>query len=186
MLGGRSARPHASFFCTEWGKGNHRTVAELAPPPDVEQLQPGDFVEAEVELVVFPSRASDYYGPDAVFREALQRDADTWRLVQREAAGNALKPQLVRGTLQRSYPLIVAVVPHEQMAELSLDPGLGHIPVRFTGLTHPRDHELRVNGQLENHWQTDWDPVTHTWQITANVAASEGQRLQLQFGPASE
>jgi hypothetical protein len=48
-------------------------------------LQPGDFVEAELELVVFPADAAAYYGPDAALRDMLARDADTWRPVHREA-----------------------------------------------------------------------------------------------------
>lgn len=53
VLGGKSVpQPHASFFCTEWGKGNHRTVIELAPPHGSKELLPGDFVEADLEWVV--------------------------------------------------------------------------------------------------------------------------------------
>ena len=51
VLGGKPARAaHASFFCTEWGKDNYRTVVELAPPPGVRELLPGDFVEADLEM----------------------------------------------------------------------------------------------------------------------------------------
>ena len=92
VLGGKPCRqPHASFFATEYGKGNFRTVIELSPPPDVPALQRGDFVEADIELVVFPADPQAYYGPNSAFRKALKTDADTWRLVQREAAGNALQ-----------------------------------------------------------------------------------------------
>lgn len=52
---------------------------------------PGDFVEAELELIVFPAAPADaaaYYGPDARLREMLSRDADTWRPVHRESQEN--------------------------------------------------------------------------------------------------
>ena len=53
VLGGKPCpQPHASFFATEYGKGNFRTVVELSPPPDLPALQRGDFVEADIELVV--------------------------------------------------------------------------------------------------------------------------------------
>jgi len=54
VLGGKPAAPHLATFCTEWGKNNHRTAVELAPPPGISELQPGDFVEAELELVISP------------------------------------------------------------------------------------------------------------------------------------
>ena len=106
VLGGKPCpQPHASFFATEYGKGNFRTVVELSPPPDLPALQRGDFVEADVELVVFPADPKAYYGPNTTFRKALEADADTWRLVQREAAGNALQVTQRTGKVTRNYPL---------------------------------------------------------------------------------
>ena len=180
VLGGKPAGPHVSFFCTEWGQGNHRTVVELAPPPGIKELSRGDFVEADLELVVFPADAAAYYGPDEPLRATLNRDADTWRLVQREAAGNALKPTAERGMIVKAYPLAVAVN-EQQSAKLTVVGGLGHIPVTFTGLTQPRGYRLQVNGQTANHWQTDWNPTTQRWQVTYNVAPPDGRSLELQF-----
>ena len=180
VLGGKPAEPHLSFFCTEWGKNNHRTAVELAPPPGISELQPGDFVEAELELVVFPADAAAYYGPDDTFREVLARDADSWRMVHREAAGNALKLTAERGSVVKAYPLVIAV-DDQQRASATFKGGLGHIPVTFTGLTHPRDVRIRVNGQSVDHWQTDWDPINLRWQITCNIAAPGGRDLGIQF-----
>ena len=50
-----------------------RGRVELIPPPGIVELRPGDFVEAEVELVVMPVSAEDYYGAD----EALRRASST-------------------------------------------------------------------------------------------------------------
>jgi hypothetical protein len=182
VLGGKpSPQPHASFFCTEWGKGNHRTVVELAPPLDIKELQPGDFVEADLELVVFPATAAAYYGPDKVFREALARDADTWRFVQREATGNALKTQARRGQVMRAYPLVVAA-DAQQRAEVTFQGGLGYVPVTFTGLASPSGYALFVDDQRLNQsvhgndfWQIDYDPATQRWQQTFNIAISTSQ-----------
>jgi len=182
VLGGKPAGPHLSTFSTEWGKDNHRTSIELAPPPGIQELQPGDFVEAELELVVFPSDAAAYYGPDAALRETLARDADTWRLVHREAAGNALKPQTQRGTLVKAYPLVIAV-DEEQRARVNLKAGLGHLPVTFTGLTQPRDYRVLVNGQPVGQWQTDWNATTRRWQITCNITATAGDPFELEIAP---
>jgi hypothetical protein len=182
VFGGQpSPFPHASFFSTEWGKDNHRTVLELTPPPGLKELQPGDFVEADLELVVLPATAAAYYGPDKVFREALAHDADTWRLVQREAAGNALKPQARRGSVVKAYPLRIAVDDH-QTAEVRLRGGLGYIPVTFTGLGSPDGYALYVDDQRlkqsvhgNDFWQTDYNPATQKWQQTFNLSLSTNQ-----------
>jgi hypothetical protein len=176
VLGGQpSPQAHASFFCTEWGKGNHRTVIELAPPPGLTELRPGDSVDAVLELVVFPADPAAYYGPDESFRQALAGQADTWRLVHREAAGNALKCQARRGTILNPYPLVVSV-DDRQSAEITLQGGLGYVPVTFTGLTAPRGSSLYLddkplNQSVHGHdfWQTDYDPGTHCWKTTFNV-----------------
>ncbi len=175
MLGGKSvAQPHASFFCTEWGKGNYRTVVELAPPAGIEELQPGDFVEADLELVVFPADASACYAPNKAFQEALARDADTWPMVHREAAGNALTAKASRGTVANSYPLVVAV-DWRQRAEVTLQGGLGYVPVTFTGLSQPRGFTLFVDEKPldqsvhgNDFWQTGFDSETQRWRMTFN------------------
>jgi hypothetical protein len=181
VLGGKPASlPYASTFCTEWGQGNHRTVVELAPPPDVTELLPGDFVEADLELVVFPADAAAYYGPDKSFQETLARNPDTWRLVHREAAGNALKLQARRGTVVHSYPVVVAVNARQQ-AEVTVQGGLGYVPITLTGLAKPRGYQLFLDGRRvdqsmhgNDFWQTDYDPGTKRWRMTFNVRLEAG------------
>jgi len=138
-------------------------------------------VEANLELVVFPATAAAYYGPDQAFCEALARDADTWRLVQREATGNALQTQSRRGQVMRAYPLVVAV-DAQQRAEVTFHGGLGYVPLAFTGLASPDGFALFVDGQRLNQsvhgndfWQTDYDPATQRWQQTFNIAISTDQ-----------
>lgn len=182
VLGGVPApQPHAAFFCTEWGQGNHRTVVELAPPPGLQELLPGDFVEADLELVVFPGTAAAYYGPDHVFQEALARDADTWRMVQREAAGQDLQPAAHRGRVLQAYPLRMAVDEH-QAAEVTLRGGLGYVPVTFSGLTAPDGYVLTVDDQQlkqavhgNDFWQTDFDAAAQRWRQTFNLALATNQ-----------
>jgi hypothetical protein len=185
VLGGKPAAPHLATFCTEWGKNNHRTAVELAPPPDISELQPGDFVEAELELVIFPADAASYYGPDAKLRDMLARDADTWRPVHREAQSNALTPIAKRGEITKSYPLVVAV-DEEQRAQVIVKGGLGHVPVTFANLKSPKGHRVLVNGQPLTHWQTNWDAATQRWQIVCNVAAGEEREMEVVLDPVNE
>lgn len=188
VLGGHPALPHASFYCTEWGKNNFRTVVELAPPLGLKELLPGDFVDADLEFVVFPADAAAYYGPDKDFGAALARDADTWRMVQREAAGNALHCEASRGTVLKSYPLRIAV-DDGQNAEVTVHGGLGYVPVTFTGLTEPAGYTLFIDGQRVNQavhgndfWQTDFDSTTQRWQQTFNLvlASNHVSEIRLQ------
>ena len=188
VLGGkRCPVPYASFYANEWSRGQARTVIELSPPPGVTRLLPGDFVEAEMELVIFPADAAAYYGPNQPWKNVLAQDADTWRLVQREAAGNALKIKSKTGTLQRSYPLVLAVN-RKQEAACDVAGGLGFVPVTFTGLDDYRDYELRVDGQLLNQavhgndfWQTDYDPGDRKWRITYNLNRDDAHPSRLEF-----
>jgi len=191
VLGGKhSPQPHASFYATEWGKGNFRTVVELSPPPEVTALKPGDFVEAEVEFVMFPADAQAYYGPNAAFRKALESDAETWRLVLREAMGNRLQVQPRQGKVERNYPLVVSVDRNERAA-CTLSGGTGYVPVTFTGLRDYQRYKLLLDGKPLNQavhgndfWQTDYDAVRQEWSITYNLPR-DGQgttRLELRRG----
>jgi hypothetical protein len=96
-LGGKDLpSPFASVFGTADNE-IPSAVLELSPPPDVKELLPGDFVECEVEVVVVPMAAGDYYGPNKNLRAALAAGANTWRPVLREAVGNDLEVRAVRG-----------------------------------------------------------------------------------------
>jgi len=191
VLGGsRCPQPHASFYATEWGKGNFRTVVELSPPPELTALKPGDFVEAEVELVMFPAEAQTYYGPNKAFRKALESDADTWRLVHREARGNRLQIQLRNGKVERNYPLVLSV-DRNWRAVCTLSGGTGYVPVTFTGLRDYRQFELLLDQKPLNQavhgndfWQTDYDEVRKEWRITYNLQrdGQEPSRLELRQG----
>jgi hypothetical protein len=178
MLGGKPAEPHLATFCTEWGKGNHRTAVELAPPPGLSGLLPGDFVEAELELVVFPADASAYYGPDAALRDMLARHADTWRPVHREAKGNTLKPVAKRGLITKNYPLVIGV-DDQQCAQVTVQGGLGHLPVTFTGLKSADGHRVLVNGEPVTRWQTDWNAATQRWQMVCIVAVGQKRLVEV-------
>ena len=191
VLGGKPCpQPHASFLATEYGKGNFRTVVELSPPPDLPALQRGDFVEADVELIVFPADPKAYYGPNTTFRKALEADADTWRLVQREAVGNALQATRRAGKVTCNYPLAL-IADAKGRAACNLTGGLGYVPVTINGLKDYRGFELLVDGKPLNQavqgndfWQTDYDASAGRWRLTYNLLR-DGQgpcRLELRPG----
>lgn len=187
--GRKDATPHVSTYANEWGRGNFKTVVELSPPPGLSSLRRGDYVEATVEMVVFPADGQAYYGPNERFRAALSRQTDTWALVHREAAGQAQKVRVRRGRLTRNCPFVVEADRAGRM-EADLEGGEGWFPVTVTGLRSHRGGALRVNGEpmgQEKHgndyWQTDFDTATGTWAQTFNVPWANERRLWLEYGP---
>ena len=184
-LGGVDVGPHLSSYRTEDG----RTALELAPPPDITALKAGDFVEADLEWCVFPRRAEDYYGPDESFRAMLREDANTWKPVHREAAGNAVAATLTRGALESAWPLRLRV-DADQRAAFTLTKYPGLIPITFTGLHQPRGFVVTRNGtslapsERGDFWQADFDEITGQWSLTANLTPAEADG-ELVFAPAA-
>ena len=106
VLGSKKCiEPRLSTYMTEWHRSNHRVAAELSSPLGLERLKPGDYVDMDIELVVLPSKVDIYYGPNRPFVAALDRDANTWKMVHREAKGNDLDIRIEEGKLIRNYPV---------------------------------------------------------------------------------
>jgi len=180
VLGSKKCiEPRLSTYMTEWHRSNHRVAAELSSPLGLERLKPGDYVDMDIELVVLPSKVDIYYGPNRPFVAALDRDANTWKMVHREAKGNDLDIRIEEGKLIRNYPVEISVSAR-QRARFSVSGGVGYVPVTFSGLEDYRglslhracdgkvvEEDQSVNGN--DFWQTDYDPVQESWSITYNV-----------------
>jgi hypothetical protein len=173
-LGGQEcATPFAAVFGTD--NGIPSANVELAPPPALTQLKKGDFVEAEVELLIVPLDAADYYGPNEPLRADLKANANTWRPVYRLARGNGLEIRVEKGVLQRNYPPTIGV-DGDDSAVFEIRGGVGYVPLTFAGLHRPKGYSLECeNAPIDQHvhgndfWQTDYDAVTGTWAHTYNV-----------------
>lgn len=167
-IDGKETPPIAACYGTE--NGPPSCNIELTPPSRVTELQPGDFVEAWVELLVLPQSADDDYGPNEALRKDLRANANTWRPVFRQAAGNALQVTAIEGTLRRPYPPCVEVGPMHA-AEITIAGGVGYIPLTFTGLDDYRGWELCRKNQ-----QGAWEAVDQSvfgndfWQIDREEA----------------
>ena len=174
-LGGKDAPPFASVFRVRYPSAN----IELSPPPGIRELLPGDFVEAEIEFVVVPMAASDYYGPNQNLAAALKAGANTWKPVHRLAVGNQLKIKTRRGTLLHNYPIVIRV-DGEQTADFEVTGGIGYVPITFVALARYRGCQLWQDAGTgpalvdqavlgNDFWQTGHDPATRTWRTTYNV-----------------
>jgi hypothetical protein len=179
--------PHAWVYGTD--NGVPSANVELGPPDGTDTLQPGDFVEADVEFIVLPQHACDYYGPNEALRSHLVEHGNAWQPVHRQSVGNDLRVDVSRGELTRPYPIEIAV-DDEDTAEFEVTGGIGYVPMAFTGLWHHSGHTLcrkedgrntpidqSVHGN--DFWQTDWDPRSRSWSVTYNVSLdSPGDQRQ--------
>ena len=171
-LDGRT-RPHRSI--------QPFSTLDILPPPGVTRLEPGDFVEATIEHIVMPQFAEDYYGPSNPLREALKSDADTWRMIFREAKQNDRNVDVNRGSLNRLYPDVRVSVEND-VAEFALSGGNGYVPVTFTGLSSHSGYRMEIDGRVvdqsvhgNDFWQTDFDSQSDRWSQTYNVLITDAE-----------
>jgi len=178
--------PHFASYGTE--NGPHSANAELAPPPGLTELIPGDFIEAEIELIVLPQSAGDYYGPNAALKTVLAEHAGTWKLTQRFAREGALQIAMREGALARTLPVEIAVDPGTQSAACEITGGVGYVPITFTGLNRPKGFTLRVDGEAIDqsvHGNDYWQVVGEadgTWSVTYNLLMDGARVRNLVFG----
>jgi hypothetical protein len=171
--------PFAAVFGTE--NGVPSANLELAPPPCVNQLLKGDFVEAEVELLIIPIDAGDYYGPNEPFRTDLKLNANTWRPVYRLARGNDIQISAENGTVQNRYPVVVQADAND-CAAFHIQGGMGYVPVTIQGLRQPKGYVFKCNDAPVNQachgndfWQTTYDATTNSWAQTYNILLDQPQ-----------
>ena len=137
-------RPYASFFGTNNGVPGMNV--ELTPPPELDVLLPGDYVDALVEIVVIPMKAEDYYGPNVNLRADLKQHANTWEPVHRLARLNTLNITMHKGTLLQGYPLRVQTNPVGEAA-FSIQGGAGCVPCTLSGSVEVSHGRLRQTGE---------------------------------------
>ena len=186
-LGGKDVPyPHASVFLTEDNIGSANV--EISAPPGVTQLLPGDYVECEVELLILPMSASDYYGPNERLRASLDRAPNSWESVHRQAVGNDLQVTASTGEVLHLCPVIVRA-DDSNVVEFEIQGGISYVPVTVTGLSTCRNiclFEHRDGGwrkidqsvQGNDFWQTEYDPEACTWTRIYNVDLGQGDGIQ--------
>ncbi len=150
----------------------------IVPPTDVTDFEPGDRVEMDVEWIVVPREADDYYGPNEAFRNHLKQHPRSWKTVHRAAVGNDLEVTVTGGKLHHRYPVIVEALAAEVAVDIK--GGVGYVPMRFEGLPSADGYVLyeAVDSTLvpldqsehgRDFWQTDSDPNTGSLSMTFNV-----------------
>lgn len=177
-LGGKNVPiPYASVYGAQ--NGVPTAILELSPPPGLTELLPGDYLEADIEMLIIPVSDVEYFGPNENLRADLKLNADTWRPVYRFALGNSLQVKSAKGTVKQQYPVVVKADAHG-IADFTIRGGIGYVPVSIMGLKKHNGYQLfierngirslvdqSVNGN--DYWQTDFDPKTKTFTRTYNI-----------------
>ena len=162
------------------GVGAH---TQLVQPAGVTEFKAGDSVHLNVEWVMLPRIADDYYGPNKSFLKHLEENPKSWMTVYREAKGNNLKVKVSGGHLIESYPLIIKA----ESSEISFDieGGVGYVPVRFEGLASDRGYTLyQIINNAEvaldqstpagnDFWQTDYDVPSNSYKRSYNMCLDD-------------
>jgi len=195
-LGGAEVAPWVAEYGVK-ARGSDTSTIDLVPPPGVTRFLPGDFVEATIEHVIVPQSATDYYGPNAALRAALEKGADTWRMVHREAVGNDRQVEVTTGRLRGLFPA-VRIEAAADRAEFAITGGLGYVPITLAGLRPARGPRLEVREpgsdwwpvdqsvHGNDFWQTDYDPAAGRWEVTFSVPSDapddQPRRREYRFG----
>ena len=174
-LGGKEAAPWVAERGTNLRDMEFSTM-DFVPPPGVTRLEPGDYVEATIEYVVHPQAAEEYYGPNRQLKSALQKLANSWKMVYREAVSrHIIKADVQQGQVAQYSPDVVVQTLNGN-ADLTLTGGMGYTPVTFMGLPSHDQAKLLVNGKPldqsvhgNDFWQTDYDSATQSWSRTYNI-----------------
>lgn len=176
------SNPYASVYRT-----NNQILSsnvELSPPSWVTELKAGDYIEFEVELLILPMTSDGYYGLNESFANDLKENANTWKMVWRQAKGNDINVNVTRGKLKDNYPIVIDAGSGKKV-EFEITGGLGYLPVTFTNLTSYKAWKLEEycggeSGMAEwekidqsvhgnDYWQADFNAEDKAWSITFNV-----------------
>lgn len=181
-LGGAEAMPYLQWRAQPMRR-ERRLLAELVCPPGVQRLLPGDHVEAQLEVVLLPAAADDYWGADPGFAAALTSGSGGAALVQREAAGQ--RPQLgcdLADVVQPGWPPVLRLPAGAVRVCFTLDDNHALVPVRLTGLAEPTIGRLLRVGpaglepldQDTMPWQVQPDPHGG-WMRTYTMPGGGGE-----------
>ena len=171
--------PTFSFPVARSREGLNSLEAYLVPPEEVKTFTAGDSVHLQIEWIMLPREADDYYGPNTFFRKHLEENPRSWKTTYREALGNDLKVDVKGGQLINRYPIMIDVNSPE--VTIDIEGGVGYVPLRLTGLRTEKELVLYqvIEGEEialdqsspvgNDFWQTEYDIERRTYTRTYNL-----------------
>lgn len=161
------------------GKGEKTLQIQLTPPAEVTQIQPGDTIKMDLEMVTMPRVAEDYYGPNAHFRNGLKHHPNSWFPLFWETTANDLEVTVSGGTLKNNYPLLIQQAPDSPL-KFSIKGGAGAIPLRLENVINPHQkHLYQIKNGVEERFspevhgkdfrQIDYIAQSHNYHVVYNI-----------------
>ena len=154
----------------------------MSPPKGLDRLEADDYVEAQVEFMVFPQKADDYYGPNQNMIAALKAATEPWALTLREVKGIDVVVEASTGKVIQTWPVCIAADKGTQ-AEFTVTGGIGYTPITienaaaysgFVLYSKNDDGTLTAIDQSSkvgrDWWQADYDAAKKNWDITYTVS----------------
>jgi hypothetical protein len=160
---------------------------ELLPPAGITDFKKGDAIQFDLELITLHRTADDYYGPNEAYRKHLVDNPNSWKTTYREAKGNNLNVVVTGGKVSHNYP--VAIQADSSEVSVIIEGGVGAVPIRFKGLKSTDgyglyqligDKRIKLDQSVHGNdfWQTDYDALTDSYEITYNVSLDGIDRSQ--------
>ncbi len=170
--------PYYAEYNAVDGHGEPSSIINITAPTGCTTFRAGDYLEADIELFQIPKVASDYYGPNQAFSNALASNANTWKMVYREAIGNNVEVNVISGNLLSNYPIKIQTV--NDVSNFTLRGGKDYVPITITNVSTYNNPEMyqKVNGSWvrinqsvygNDFWQTEYNSFTKKWEITYNI-----------------
>jgi hypothetical protein len=183
FAGVRYSNPSFSLLNQHRGDGDPNLIFMMKPPETVTSFADGDWVSFDIELVTFPRKADDYYGPNEDIKNHLEANPYSWMTVHREIADNAMVTTIHSGGEVKSHYSIIIASTNESFVKFTIEGGIGAVPIQFTGLitrnyglyrfTEEGEVALDQAVYSNDFWQTETQHVTMCnvclYSLTFNV-----------------
>ncbi|MDH4203483.1 MAG: hypothetical protein OEV87_11410 [Phycisphaerae bacterium] len=187
VISGGKTYTHPTISAPVFQSQPNNLDIELLPPTGITDFKKGDTIQLDLELITLHRTADDYYGPNEVYRKHLKENPNSWKTTYREAKGNNLNVVVTGGKVLNNYP--VAIQADSSEVTVMIKGGVGAVPIRFEGLKSSDGYNLYqvVNGKRfkfdqsvhgNDFWQTDYDALTDSYEITYNISLDGINRSQ--------
>jgi hypothetical protein len=155
-LNGQAFPLYLHTYGRSWGVP--RMMFDLSSRSVRRSYRAGDVVEGELEFILPPKAADDYWGRDSEFAGRLKSySTNPWQAVYDEYRHNSrLSVSTHRGTLQCHYPVEIQASVSEGsiLADFTVSSGgIGHVPVILKGVP------LGTALQAQRHVNGQWAPL---------------------------
>lgn len=183
-MNGKALRtPYYAEYSPLKGWGEDNSIINLTLPPEYKSLNKGDYLEAELEIILPPLKAEDYELSDSIYNRYLSENREPWTIVFQEAIQNNLSVTSPDEEIRSFYPVVIKA--KKESLSFSIQGGMGYIPVSIDGIRSYKEkrlYRISENGVKEivdqsvygnDFWQNNINP-DGSYCITYNLPPTRG------------